>query len=90
MTEDEIRKRARARLADRTFPCDPPVIAQPVVPGQTTQYGLVAARDLPDPCAVCDQTGTQMRYTQPPGGLAFHHRCHEIWREEAEKPTQRS
>jgi hypothetical protein len=39
------------------------------------------------------QLGLDQRtgYTPPTGGrLAFHHRCHEIWREEAEKPSRRS
>jgi hypothetical protein len=90
MTDDEIRKRVRARLADRTLPHDPPIIAQPVVPGQPTQVGLVGGSALPDPCAVCDERATQMCYTRPTGSrLAFHQRCHEIWREEAEKPIRR-
>lgn len=91
MTEDEIRRRAQARLADRTLPRNPPMIAQPVVPGQPMQVGIVGGSALPDPCAVCDEGATQFCYTPPTGGrLAFHHRCHEIWREEADKPTRRS
>ena len=91
MTDDEIRKRVQARLADGTLPRMPPIIAQPVAPGQPTQVGLVGGSALPDPCAVCDESVTQMCYTPPSGRrLAFHHRCHEIWREEAAKPIRRS
>jgi len=89
MTDDEIRKRVQARLADGTLPRDPPVIAQPVIPGQPTPVLLEAGSALPNPCSVCDEKATQMRYNPPTGRFAFHQRCYEIWREEAEKPIRR-
>jgi hypothetical protein len=41
---------------------------------------------LNDPCVVCNERGTQIRYNgfKPP--LAFHRHYHDIWEEEAAKP----
>lgn len=90
MTDDEIRKRVQAKLAEGTLMRDRPMIAQPVIPGQPTQIGLIGGSALADPCAVCGEKATQLCYTPPTGGrLAFHQRCHEIWREEVEKPIRR-
>jgi hypothetical protein len=47
MTDDDIRKRVQARLADGTLPRDRPVIAQPVIPGQPTPILLTGGRPLP-------------------------------------------
>jgi hypothetical protein len=41
----------------------------------------------PDPCAVCGEPSTQLRYELH--RVAFHHRCHKIWEEEAAKPIRR-
>jgi hypothetical protein len=90
MNDEQVRKRVRTRLADGTLPRDRPMIAQPVTPGQPVPVGLVAGSALNDPCVVCGEGATQMRYNSPAGTLAFHHRCHTIWREEAEKPIPRS
>lgn len=62
---------------------------QPVVPGQPTPVGLISADGIPDPCSVCDERPTELCYTPRNGArLAFHRRCHKIWREEAKKPIQ--
>ena len=84
MTDDEIRARVRAGLADGTLPQEQPVIAQPIVRGQPTTYQMVGRSALPHPCAVCRvQAPTQFWY--PQARIAFHERCHAIWREEADK-----
>jgi hypothetical protein len=85
MTDNQIRRLVQERMANGTLPRDAPVIAQPVVPGQPTPILLTGGSALPQPCSVCDETATQMHYNPPDGRLAFHTRCYEIWREEAEK-----
>jgi hypothetical protein len=85
MTDDEIRDRVRAKLADGTLPRDTPVMFQQIRSGQPTPVGLVAGSSLADPCAVCGESSTQIRYNAAAGPIAFHERCHRIWREEADK-----
>jgi hypothetical protein len=85
MTDDEIRKRVRERLAEGTLPREVHVMAglrRPVVP---TDDAWTAGSAFKDPCAVCDEQGTQIRYHVYKPPLAFHRRCHTIWREEAER-----
>jgi hypothetical protein len=38
-------------------------------------------------CVVCDEIATQIRYGLPDGAMAFHQRCHDIWKEEAMRPA---
>lgn len=89
MNEEEIRKRVRARLADGTLPRQVRVAAQPLKPGQPTPEAFTVGSALGDPCAVCGERATNIRYNRPDGPLAFHHRCEEIWRDEASKPIRR-
>jgi len=44
---------------------------------------MTAGSALNDPCAGCDDEGTQLRYNNTPAGsFAFHQRCHELWQKE--------
>lgn len=85
MTDDEIRTRVLAGLANRTLPQETPRMA-PTQPGQSTQYLATGGSPQTDPCAVCGKGSTQISYNCPEGPIAFHQRCHHIWREEADKP----
>ena len=87
MDDDAIRKQVRDRLKEGRLPRHGLLAAQ-LKPGQPPP-SIVAGSRLSDPCAVCDETGTQIRYPYPNGPLAFHHRCEQIWREERDKPTPR-
>jgi hypothetical protein len=90
MTDDEIRESARQRLSTGQVPRELHMIAQPMTPGQPVPTGMVVGSALPDPCAVCDERSTQLRYNRPDGSIAFHQRCHEIWKEEARRPIRRA
>jgi hypothetical protein len=87
MTDDEIRARVRAGLADGTLPRYPLAMAQPLAPGQPMPTGNMVARStLPDPCTICGERSTQFSYPNAPAGpMSFHERCHVIWREESDK-----
>ena len=87
MDDDAIRKQVRDRLKEGRLPRHGP-LAAPLRPRQRPP-SIVAGSRLSDPCAACDETGTQIRYPYPNGPLAFHHRCDQIWREERDKPTPR-
>ena len=87
MTDEEIRKRVRARLANGTLPRELPT-------GRPLTFDLTPAQMMigsayNDPCVVCDERSTQTRYDTPRGPVAFHDRCHEIWEEERHKPIRR-
>lgn len=84
MTDDEIRKLVRAKLADGTLPDGRPEMIENR-PGQPTQYLMEPARSETDPCAVCGQGSTQRRHNYPEKTLSFHTRCGEVWLEEADK-----
>ena len=87
MTDDEIRKLVRAKLADGALPREPPRMV-PVVPGQSTQYMATFGRPQPDPCAICGKGSTQITYNFPERAIQavhFHERCAAVWREEAGK-----
>jgi hypothetical protein len=88
MTDDEIRKRVQERLADDTLPRHLPATG-PVKPGEPSPPIIEAGSTYQDPCAVCDERATQLRYKFPTGWLAFHHRCDQIWNEERNKPIRR-
>jgi hypothetical protein len=44
---------------------------------------METAGALNDRCVVCAEIATQVRYALPDGAVAFHQRCHDIWKEEA-------
>jgi hypothetical protein len=85
MTDDEIRALVRVRLADGSLPRHTPVMARPLKPGQPPPTGIVAGSALSDPCIVCGERSTQIRYNAARRPIAFHKRCHEIWQEEADR-----
>jgi hypothetical protein len=62
-----------------------------VITPRTTAGGRSPSELVDDPCAVCDGFATPIKYNVE--GLsypvAFHRECHEVWREEAEKPVRR-
>ena len=84
MTDDEIRKLVRKKLADKTLQCHYTEVAERVGPGLSTPavetlFSLGSA--LPDKCVVCGAHSTQLRYERQ--RVAFHRECHRIWQEEA-------
>jgi hypothetical protein len=81
MNDEDLRQRVQGRLTSLALPRHLPA-AQPIPPGQSPPPFIEVGSSLEDPCAVCDQRGTEMRYNLPTGSLAFHHRCHAIWDEE--------
>ena len=86
MTDDEIRRLVRKKLADRTLQYHYTEIAERVGPGLstpavTTAFSLGSA--LPDKCVVCGEHPTQLRYERQQ--VAFHRECHRIWQEEGKK-----
>jgi hypothetical protein len=87
MTDDEIRKRVRERLANGMLPRHIP--AGPVTPGQPSPPLIVTGSALPNPCEVYDEPATQMRYELTTGSLAFHDQCGRIWDEERYGPIPR-
>ena len=87
MNYDEIRKRVQERLASGALPRHLPAMG-PVTPGQPSPPHIDVGSAYQDPCAVCDERPTQLRYNLT-GPLAFHHRCHQIWEEERNKPIRR-
>jgi hypothetical protein len=93
MTDDEIRKRVRERLANRTLPRELPGGVAPLTADQplSSPQPVIFGSPSPDPCVVCDEPGTQLRYDLPTGtgSLAFHHRCRQIWEEERHRPIRR-
>ena len=87
LNDDEIRKRVRTRLAEGTLPSQIHVAAQP--PGQPTRESFTVGSALSDPCAACGEGVTQFRYNIPTGAVAFHKRCHDVWKDEADKFIRR-
>jgi hypothetical protein len=81
MTDDEIRKLVQKKVADGTLQRHYPVAATPGTSPAETAFSVGSA--FPDPCAVCGERTTQLRYERQK--VAFHHRCHKIWEEEREK-----
>lgn len=77
LTDDEIRALVRAKLADGTLPRQSPGIAGLGRP-------IVAEVSVPDPCAVCGGTPSEVLYDPdgPRPGPALHGRCFQIWHEE--------
>jgi hypothetical protein len=90
MNEGELRKRIQERLSNGTLERTYHVVAKPLTPGQTAAVAMTAGSALSDPCAVCDERGTQIRYNLQPRPVAFHERCHTIWQDEAAKPVRRA
>ena len=87
MTDDEIRKRVQERLANNMLPHYLPGLG-PVTPGQPSPPVIDLGSVFQDPCEVCDERATHIRYNLPTGSLAFHHRCRQIWEDERNKPTR--
>jgi hypothetical protein len=86
MTEGEIRKLVRKKLAERTLQCHYTEIAERLAPGVSTpavETAFALGSALPDPCVVCGQRPTQLRYERQK--VAFHRECHRIWQEEGRK-----
>jgi hypothetical protein len=86
MTDDEIRRLVRKKLADRTLQYHYTEIAEHVgprlsTPAVTTAFSLGSA--LPDKCVVCGEHPTQLRYERQ--RVDFHRECHSIWQEEGKK-----
>jgi len=87
-TDDEIRQIVQKKLADGTLQRHYTWVAQPVGPGLSvpavdTAFSVGSA--LPDPCVVCGEHPTQLRYE--PHRVAFHHECHRVWQEEVRAVT---
>jgi hypothetical protein len=90
MTDDEIRKTVQKKFADGTLQRHYSVAARPrgARPGEeVAETAFSVGSAYPDPCAVCGEPSTQLRYELH--RVAFHHRCHKIWEEEAAKPIRR-
>ena len=88
MTDDEIRKLVRKKLADRTLQRHYTVVAERVGPGISTpavETAFSLGSALPDPCVVCGEHPTQLRYERQ--RVAFHRECHRIWQEEGRRLT---
>ena len=85
MTEDEIRKLVRKKLAKGTLQRHYAVAAQKGASDVQPAFSVGGA--FPDLCVVCGERLTQLRYESQK--VAFHHRCHRIWEEEREKLTPR-
>jgi hypothetical protein len=85
MTEDEIRNRVLMALADALLPRELPRLE----PGQSRQMLMEAGAALNDRCVICDEIATHIRYNLAEGRLAFHQRCHDVWKEEAFKAVHR-
>lgn len=73
----------RVGLTKALLPLDLPKFAGPVTPGQPRERLMETAGALNDRCVVCAEIATQVRYALPDGAVAFHQRCHDIWKEEA-------
>jgi len=58
-------------------------------PRQPTPDAFTVGSALSDTCAVCGERATNIRYKHADGALAFHKRCEDIWRDEADKPIRR-
>jgi hypothetical protein len=89
VNDSEIRRRTQERLASGELQRTYHTIAKPLTPVKTPPTAITAGSALNDPCAVCDDRGTQIRYNLPAGTVAFHERCYAIWTEEAAKPIRR-
>jgi hypothetical protein len=85
MTEEEIREHVSVALA--LLPRDLPKFIAPSTPGQPGERLIEAGSALNDRCVVCDEIATQIRYRLADGAIAFHQRCHDIWKEEAMRPA---
>jgi hypothetical protein len=88
MTDDEIRKLVRKKLADRTLQRHYTVLAERVGPGLSTpavETAFSVGSALPHPCVVCGGHPTQLLYECQ--RVAFHRECHRIWQEEGRKLT---
>jgi len=78
----------RTRLADKTLPRHIHVIAEPLRPGEPPPTSFTVGSALSDGCAVCGESATQIRDKVRDVTFAFHHRCHDLWRDEANKPIR--
>ena len=81
MTDDEIRARVKATLANGSLPRQ---ISTASWRGKTAQ-ALSVGSALPNRCIVCDESRTQFRYNVQ--RIAFHARCRDIWEAEGGKVT---
>jgi hypothetical protein len=83
MTDDEVRARVKAKLADGSLPRQ---ISTASWPGRTVP-ALSVGSALPNRCIVCDESSTQFRYNAQ--RIAFYERCRDIWVAEGGKVTWR-
>ena len=88
MNEDEIRERVRAALAEALLPHDLPKTVHPPLPGRQSEKLVEVAGALNDRCVVCNEIATQIRYSLSDAVVAFHQRCHDIWKEETMRPPE--
>ena len=81
-TDDDIRELVRAGLAAGTLPATAPMLTIRTVPGEPLVPARVAGASLPDRCAVCGESSTNIRYNVPNAPIAFHTRCRQVWEEQ--------
>jgi hypothetical protein len=86
MSEDEIRERVRSLLTKGLLPRDLPKLVHRQAPGQPRETLMETGGALNDRCIVCHEIATQIRYALAEKAVAFHRRCHDIWKEEAMRP----
>jgi hypothetical protein len=79
----KIREKLRARLTSGALPHE---LDTSVRPEQIPEAAMIVGRALPDRCGVCDEPGTQLRFSSTGRTFAFHGPCHKLWQEEAPRP----